>query len=109
MDYMKLICHRMPERSFFIGKYQFPVCSRCTGFYIGVIAYLIYSNFNIINYSIGLFIFGLLLLLPAYVDGVSQYNGYRMSNNSLRLITGLLGGVGLGIIIKNITYFILGF
>ncbi|MBQ3473297.1 MAG: DUF2085 domain-containing protein, partial [Methanobrevibacter sp.] len=33
MDYTKLICHRMHERSFFIKGHQFPVCARCTGFY----------------------------------------------------------------------------
>jgi uncharacterized membrane protein len=28
-----VICHQIPERSFFWGAYQFPVCARCTGLY----------------------------------------------------------------------------
>jgi len=29
-----LICHQRPERSFFWGVHQFPVCARCTGIYL---------------------------------------------------------------------------
>ena len=29
-----LICHQRPERSFFWGAHQFPVCARCTGLYV---------------------------------------------------------------------------
>jgi uncharacterized membrane protein len=29
-----LICHQRPERSFFWGPHQFPVCARCTGLYL---------------------------------------------------------------------------
>jgi len=29
-----LICHQRPERSFFWGTHQFPVCARCTGLYL---------------------------------------------------------------------------
>ncbi|MDY3097688.1 DUF2085 domain-containing protein, partial [Methanobrevibacter sp.] len=28
------MCHRNPERSFFINGHQLPVCARCTGFYV---------------------------------------------------------------------------
>ena len=29
------ICHQRPERSFFVGGQQLPVCARCTGLYLG--------------------------------------------------------------------------
>ena len=29
-----VICHQKPERSFFWGDQQFPVCARCTGLYV---------------------------------------------------------------------------
>ena len=29
------ICHQRPERSFYIGGHQLPVCARCTGLYAG--------------------------------------------------------------------------
>jgi uncharacterized membrane protein len=29
------ICHQRPERSFFVGRQQLPVCARCSGLYAG--------------------------------------------------------------------------
>lgn len=79
-------CHQMPERSFFIGSYQFPLCARCTGILFGEIAGLLLSFFIPFFWPI------LLLILPILVDGLTQLWGWRTSNNLLRLITGLLGG-----------------
>src|SRR6476646_4561444 len=31
----KMLCHQLPERSFFIAGHQFAVCARCTGLYGG--------------------------------------------------------------------------
>jgi uncharacterized membrane protein len=30
-----VICHQLPERSFFLDGRQLPVCARCTGLYLG--------------------------------------------------------------------------
>ena len=100
-------CHQIPERSFFINGYQFPVCARCTGFYIMFLIYFIYTYFFYVNYNHFLILFSILLLIPAVVDGTSQLKGLRESNNYLRFFTGLIGGLGLGIIIKAIKYYIL--
>ncbi len=99
------LCHRIPERSFFIGNHQFPVCSRCTGYYISLFTYLIFSFFYFIPYSTSSFLIGILLNVPAGIDGLSQYLGYRESNNILRLITGLLGGLGLAIFLLAFKYY----
>ncbi|WP_371325650.1 DUF2085 domain-containing protein [Methanosphaera sp. WGK6] len=106
MKLINYICHRKPERSFFIGKHQFPVCARCTGFYTSLIVYYTYTYYFFVNYSKQLIIFSIILLLPAFLDGTTQLLYDRESNNYLRLITGLLGGLGLGIIIKAIKYYI---
>ena len=29
-----VVCHQLPERSFYWGEWKFPVCSRCTGLYV---------------------------------------------------------------------------
>lgn len=105
MNIFNLICHRKPERSFFINDYQFPVCARCTGFYITLVLYFVYilllcrllSIFNS---------FGYCFLIPAVIDGTTQLFSFRESNNTLRFLTGLLGGLGLGILIKALKYFI---
>ena len=50
----QFICHRIPERTFNIRGYYFPVCSRCTGFYIGAfsVSYLYISFMYIIQHSL---------------------------------------------------------
>ena len=106
MDFTKLICHRMPERSFFIREHQFPVCARCTGFYISLIIYFIHTYFNFVNYNIPLLIFAVLLLIPTLIDGTTQFLEIQESNNVRRFLTGILGGLGLGIILKAIKWFI---
>ena len=36
-----VICHQIPERSFFWQGHQLPVCARCTGLYVSAIAGLL--------------------------------------------------------------------
>ena len=98
----QFICHRKPERTFKIRGYYFPVCSRCTGFYIGAFSYFIYVYFNFVEYTLPLIIIAFLMIIPTFVDGTTQLIGFRESNNSLRFFTGLIGGIGLAILVKAI-------
>ena len=79
-------CHQMPERSFFICGYQFPLCARCTGIAIGHITALFAAPFHTFKYSIAL------LLFPLAIDGTVQYFTSYQSNNCKRVITGALYG-----------------
>jgi len=106
MNVLNVICHRNPERSFFIKGHQFPVCSRCTGFYISLIMYFTYTYYYYVNYTPELLLSAGLLLIPTGIDGITQFFEFRESNNVLRFVTGLLGGLGLGILIKALKYFI---
>ncbi|MCR5026397.1 MAG: DUF2085 domain-containing protein [Methanobrevibacter sp.] len=111
MNYSKLLCHRIPERSFFIKNHQFPVCARCTGFYTGLAVFLVYNFFFRINYTPELFVIAVILLIPTTIDGFTQLLGYRKSNNTLRFTTGFIGGIGLIIIMKmavRMLYLIMG-
>ncbi len=101
------ICHRIPDRTFDIRGHYFPVCARCTGFYIGAFSYYIYVYFVYVQYTTILIIFAILMTIPTVLDGVTQLIGSRDSNNILRLLTGLIGGIGLAIIIKAIKSMIL--
>lgn len=100
MNLLNLICHRKPERSFFINGHQFPVCARCTGFYTTIIMYTVYAYYVPIVYTPEYVLFGVLLCVPAILDGTTQLLEFRQSNNFLRFVTGILGGIGLMIIIK---------
>ncbi len=106
MNVLSLICHRMPERSFFIKGHQFPVCARCTGFYITLMLYFIYTYFFFVEYTPILIVLAILFLIPSFSDGLTQLLTNRQSNNKLRFFTGLMGGLGLGILIKALKYFI---
>ena len=46
------ICHRLPERTFKIRDHYFPVCSRCTGIYIGAFSYYTFVYFVYVQYDI---------------------------------------------------------
>ena len=105
--FTQYICHRKPERTFNIRGHYFPVCSRCTGFYIGAFSYFIYVYFNFVEYTIPLIFIAFLMIIPTFLDGFTQLIGSRESNNILRLCTGLIGGIGLGILIKAIKWIIL--
>lgn len=102
-----LICHRIPQRTFQIKGHYFPVCSRCTGFYIGAFSYFIIAYFVYIQYTVPLIFLGVLMMIPTFLDGFTQLFGSRESNNTLRLLTGLAGGVGLAILVKAIKWIII--
>lgn len=82
-------CHQMPERSFFVKGYQFPVCARCTGVILSaIIATIIFFKKKL---PIGLCIAMSSVML---FDWGIQYLEIKESTNSRRLITGLIGGFG---------------
>jgi len=78
-------CHQLPDRSFHLCGFQFPLCARCTGIFFGlVLVGPILCTFVPINMYVSL---GLVALMV--IDGFTQLKGWRQSNNILRLITGL--------------------
>lgn len=82
-------CHQMPERSFFVGGYQLPLCARCTGIVIGHIIGGAASLFHPVSF------WSLLGTLPLMADGLIQkYTSYE-STNIRRLVTGILYGFGM--------------
>lgn len=84
------LCHQRPERSFFIGKYQFPFCARCSGILFGVLIGILFSL--IVQFEN--FYLMVLLWIPMIIDGFTQKYTSYLSNNKRRLITGLLFGFG---------------
>ena len=98
-------CHQRPERSFFINGYQMPVCARCEGELIGILAALIAIWFFRPPYwSMAL------MMVPMIADGLIQGLTKYESTNWRRLITGILFGFGITMIVLMffITVFKLG-
>ena len=95
-------CHRKPERSFIWKGKQFPVCARCTGIHIGYISFPLFL-FSVFTLNIW---WTILLILPTYIDGLTQAFFKRESNNLLRVTTGVIAGIGLMSLVSIIGKFI---
>lgn len=99
------LCHQLPERSFFAGGHQVPVCARDTGIYIGFV----------VSFALLAALWGkrrpsemppaaVIAIAAGFIgfmawDGVSSYAGWRTTTNDIRLITGLLCGYALPVLV----------
>ena len=105
------ICHRLPERSFFLNGRQLPLCARCTGTFLGAIVGLVAMLLLGRRRASRLPSVSVLLVLVFFIgfwafDGLNSYmtffpgapNLYE-PQNWLRLTTGMLNGLALIIIV----------
>lgn len=83
-------CHQMPERSFFVRGYQFPVCARCAGVYLGGLSGFILYWFVKPN-----ILLSIIFCIIMFLDWEIQYKEILKSTNIRRVITGTLAGYGL--------------
>lgn len=91
IGYKVFRCHQLPERSFHWHGYQFPICARCTGIFLGFILLgPVITIFTFGNMYVSLNLFFLMIC-----DGSLQYFKILESNNIRRLITGLGFGYAL--------------
>src|SRR3989344_5179347 len=87
-------CHRQKESSLSIFGRTLPLCSRCTGLIIGTT--FAYPFRNLFAFSTpALFFLSFAFAFPGFVDSVTQFMGLRKSNNALRLVTGISGGIAV--------------
>jgi len=93
------LCHQLPERSFFGGGVQVPVCMRDTGIYVGfivslaLIASLQQRPTGFPPRWVTVLLAGFVLVMA--VDGITSYAGIRETTNAVRLATGLLAGYAM--------------
>lgn len=84
-------CHQLPERSFFFKGYQLPICARCLGI---ILEYILCIFLLIFNCKLNIYLL-FLLILTTLIDWSLQFFNILSSNNIRRLVTGILGGIGL--------------
>lgn len=93
-------CHRKIDRCLHIKGVPMPICARCFSILLGYLfiplLFLFYINFFI----------GIVLQIPMLIDGFTQLYGKRISNNYLRVITGLMSGFGISICIVSSVRFL---
>jgi len=92
---LSLLCHGLAKRSFKFSGEKMLVCSRCFGVYAGFLVtsatlFLLYGAFNA---DVSFFLAALLFLAPMALDGATQLVGKRESTNTIRFVTGYLGGL----------------
>ena len=92
---LKPLCHQVPTRCLWIFGSNTALCSRCLGIFFALLMTGLY--FGIKGADRVYWKTAILLNLPALIDGYSQLRGWRMSNNLLRLGTGLMAGAGAGV------------
>lgn len=94
MDYCgRCGCHQRPDRSFFVGRWQLPLCARCTGVLIGHLT----GCPTALRRRLSLWT-ALCCCEATLLDWTAQRLGIRESTNLRRLITGILGGFGQAIV-----------
>jgi len=84
------LCHRREDRCVKFLGLEHIMCSRCLAIWLG---YLLGASIFTMSFRIPIQI-SLLMIFPMLIDGFSQNLGIRESNNRLRIITGILFGMG---------------
>lgn len=102
-EFLSHLCHRMPSRTLWISDIPMGLCSRCSGIYLSLFLMLIMSFIKPNCFNIKYLYASLVLLLPLIIDGTLQLLGFYVSNNTIRLITGLLFGSSIGYLIIYFT------
>lgn len=82
-------CHARPDRSFYFRGRQFPICARCTGELVGMIAGI---PLAVIAGCPEFWVMAL-LMFPMIFDGFLQLLTSYESGNLRRLLTGILFGI----------------
>ncbi len=104
------VCHQIDLRSFHFGERPLPLCSRCTGMYLGALFSL--SGFFLLRGKSGSYpslSLRMVLILFAIVWAIDGLNSFLSvfpempqlytPNNGLRLVTGAMIGVSLATMI----------
>lgn len=93
----RLLCHGIPTRCLQLFDTPMPICARCTGIYLGmlagVVAFFVLPWLEERTLRVAMY----LAALPMAVDGITQALGFRESTNELRIATGLTAAALFGI------------
>ena len=90
-----LLCHQLPERSYFIAGHKFAVCARCTGLYAGfAFTFLLYPllrPLRAIDWPPPVWL--VLAAVPMAIDFGLTFFGIWENTHLTRFVTGMILGV----------------
>jgi len=98
------VCHQIPERTIFFGNIAMPICSRCTGIYIGftisIISMIVLFRKKESGFPpLYIVILSLIFIISTVLDGIFSYLYIYNTNNIIRIITGYMFGTGIALIL----------
>lgn len=98
-----LVCHQLPSKAFNLNELTMPLCSRCTGIYVGFLIALIFqlilgSQKRDKFPSLGVSLFNIFFILLMPIQALSSQSLPWLNNNHLRFLTGLLFGGSINIL-----------
>ncbi|MFL6247679.1 MAG: DUF2085 domain-containing protein [Thermoanaerobaculia bacterium] len=93
----RFMCHGRVERCLELFSTPMPICARCTGIYLGLIAGLLAFPFMRWLRERTMRVIAFIAIVPLGLDGVTQLLGFRESVNPLRVATGLIAGMAFGL------------
>ena len=101
------VCHQISTHSFFAGDHQLPLCSRCSGIYLGALSSLILlmglrpraRKLPVKGMALLLGLFFLAMILDGVNSTLQTFGaGVWQTTNLIRIITGALAGVAVAFI-----------
>jgi uncharacterized membrane protein len=100
-----ILCHQLPERSYFIEGHKLAVCSRCTGIYFGfaftLLLYPLIRSLRSVSMPPRSYL--LLAAVPMAIDFGLTFFGVWQNTHTSRLLTGaLLGSVAVFYVMPGI-------
>jgi uncharacterized membrane protein len=101
-----ILCHQLPERSYFIAGHKLAICSRCLGLYAGFTAmFLFYPLVRSVRTVTAPPVKWLFLAaVPLGIDFSLTFFGIWENTHTSRLVTGLLlGGVAVLYVMPGIS------
>jgi uncharacterized membrane protein len=89
-----VVCHQLPERSYFLAGHKLAVCSRCTGLYAGfaltLLFYPLLRPLRSVNWPPPVWL--ALSAVPMAIDFSLTFLGIWENTHTSRVLTGLLLG-----------------
>jgi uncharacterized membrane protein len=89
-------CHQIAERSYYLNGNELPICSRDVGLSIGLLAGMVVGLLYVRRINPFLLAVG---ILPILLDGGLQTVSSYQSNNTLRILTGIVAGVAVALLL----------
>jgi uncharacterized membrane protein len=89
-------CHQIAERSYYLNGNELPICSRDVGLSIGLLTGMLIGLLYVRRINPFILAIG---ILPMLMDGGLQSVSSYQSNNSLRIVTGIVAGVAVALLL----------